>query len=38
MEFRYVEPLTMAGFFYFVISYTAARGIRRLEVRHVVHA
>ena len=38
MEFRYVEPLTMAGFFYFVISYTAARGIRRLEARHVVHA
>ena len=37
MEFRYVEPLTMAGFFYFVISYTAARGIRRLEARHVVH-
>ncbi len=38
MEFRYVEPLTMAGFFYFVISYTAARGIRRMEARHVVHA
>jgi len=38
MEFRYVEPLTMAGFFYFVNSYTAARGIRRLEARHVVHA
>ena len=37
IEFRYVEPLTMAGFFYFVISYTAARGIRRLEARHVVH-
>jgi hypothetical protein len=28
----------MAGFFYFVISYTAARGIRRLETEpHVVH-
>jgi polar amino acid transport system permease protein len=37
IEFRYVEPLTMAGFFYFVISYTAARGIRCLEARHVVH-
>ena len=37
IEFRYVEPLTMAGFFYFVISYTAARGIRRLEAGHVVH-
>jgi polar amino acid transport system permease protein len=37
IEFRYVEPLTMAGFVYFVISYTAARGIRRLEAGHVVH-
>jgi polar amino acid transport system permease protein len=38
INFRYVEPLTMAGFFYFVISYTAARGIRRLEAEpHVVH-
>jgi polar amino acid transport system permease protein len=37
LEFRYVEPLTMAGFFYFVISYSAARGIRRLEVSHGVH-
>lgn len=37
MEFRYVEPLTMAGFFYFVISFTAARSIRHLEARHVVH-
>jgi polar amino acid transport system permease protein len=38
IEFRYIEPLTMAGFFYFVISFTAARGIRRLEAEHhVVH-
>ena len=36
LEFRYVEPLTMAGLFYFVISYIAARGIRRLETAHVV--
>ena len=37
LDFRYVEPLTMAGFFYFAISYTSARGIRWLETHHVVH-
>lgn len=37
LEFRYVEPLTMAGFFYFVISYSAARAIRRVEAGHVAH-
>eukprot|EP01037_Dinobryon_pediforme_P002172 gene2172-2209_t len=35
-EFRYVEPLTMAGIFYFVISYGAARALRTLEERHAV--
>lgn len=38
IEYRYVEPLTLAGFFYFVISYTAARGLRRLEGSHAVHS
>ena len=37
LEFRYVEPLTLAGFFYFVVSTIAARGIRRLEARHAAH-
>jgi polar amino acid transport system permease protein len=37
LEFRYVEPLTMAGFFYFVISYIAARGLRHVEANHVVN-
>jgi polar amino acid transport system permease protein len=38
IEFRYVEPLTLAGVFYFVISYTAARGLRRLEASHAAHS
>ena len=38
INFRYIEPLTLAGCFYFVISYTAARGLRRLEVDHTAHA
>ncbi len=38
IEYRYVEPLTLAGFFYFVISYTAARGLRCLEAGHAVHS
>ncbi len=37
INFRYVEPLTLAGFFYFVISYISARGIRRLEASHAAH-
>jgi polar amino acid transport system permease protein len=37
IEFRYIEPLTLAGFFYFVISYTSARLLRRLENSHAVH-
>jgi polar amino acid transport system permease protein len=31
--FRYLEPLTLAGFLFWVVSYLAARGIRRLELR-----
>ncbi len=38
INYRYVEPLTLAGFFYFVISYIAARGLRRLETSHAVHS
>ena len=38
INFRYVEPLTMVGAFYFVISYTAARAVRRLEVSHALRA
>jgi polar amino acid transport system permease protein len=31
--FRYVEPLLLAGFFYFVVSYVASFGVRALERR-----
>lgn len=34
IEFRYIEPLTLAGFFYFVISYASARLFRSLETPH----
>jgi polar amino acid transport system permease protein len=34
IEFRYVEPLTLAGVCYFIISYSAARGLRRFEKTH----
>lgn len=33
-SFRYLEPLTMAGILFWIVSYTAARGLRRLEDRH----
>jgi len=32
--FRFLEPLTMAGFLFWVVSYTAAHVIRALERRH----
>lgn len=32
-HFRFIEPLTMVGAMYLVISYTAARAVRRLEGR-----
>lgn len=38
INFRYVEPLTMAGAFYFVISYAAARVLRKAEATHAIHA
>jgi polar amino acid transport system permease protein len=31
LQYRYVEPLTIAGLIYLVISYPASRGIRYLE-------
>lgn len=36
IHFRYVEPLTMVGVLYFIVSYTAARMIRRLEGQHAI--
>jgi polar amino acid transport system permease protein len=36
LEFRFIEPLTLAGALYFVVSYTAASGVRLLERRNVV--
>jgi polar amino acid transport system permease protein len=36
LEFRYIEPLTLAGAFYFVISYAAARALRAWEASHAV--
>lgn len=36
IHFRYVEPLTMVGILYFIVSYTAARMIRRLEGQHAI--
>ena len=33
MYFRYIEPLTMVGFFYFIVSYSLARLVRRMEAR-----
>ena len=37
INFRYVEPLTMVGALYFVISYTAAKLIRGSEADHAVY-
>jgi len=36
LRFRFIEPLTLAGALYFVVSYTAARGVKLLERRNVV--
>lgn len=38
INFRYVEPLTMVGALYFVISYTAARLVRGAEARDAVYS
>lgn len=34
MTFRYLEPLTLAGVLFWIVSYVAARGVRRLETHH----
>jgi len=36
LDFRYVEPLTLAGIIYFVISYGSARALRSWEGNHAV--
>lgn len=38
LGFRFIEPLTLVGLFYFVISYTAAKGVRHLEARNAVRS
>lgn len=37
LHFRFIEPLTLVGFMYFVISYAAAKGIRIMEERNAIH-
>jgi polar amino acid transport system permease protein len=34
--YRFVEPLTLVGLFYFVVSYAAARAVRSLEAKDAV--
>lgn len=34
MTFRYLEPLTLAGLLFWIVSYAAAHGVRHLEARH----
>jgi polar amino acid transport system permease protein len=36
IDFRFVEPLTLVGGIYFVVSYTAAKMLRALEASHAV--
>ena len=38
MTYRFVEPLTMVGVFYFAVSYVSARALRTLEVSDEVRA
>lgn len=38
MTYRFVEPLTMVGAFYFAVSYVAARALRSLEVSDEIRA
>jgi polar amino acid transport system permease protein len=38
MTYRFVEPLTLVGVFYFVVSYAAARALRSLEARDEIRA
>ena len=34
IHFRYIEPLTLVGILYFIVSYASARMIRSLEASH----
>ncbi len=36
LEYRFIEPLTMAGALYFIVSYAAAYGVRVLERHNAV--
>jgi polar amino acid transport system permease protein len=36
LDFRYIEPLTLAGIIYFVISYASARALHRWEGDHAL--
>jgi polar amino acid transport system permease protein len=38
MTYRFVEPLTLVGAFYFAVSYLSARALRSLETRDEVRA
>jgi polar amino acid transport system permease protein len=38
MTYRFVEPLTLVGAFYFVVSYASARALRRLEAKDEIRA
>ena len=38
MTYRFVEPLTLVGIFYFVVSYAAARALRALEAKDEIRA
>jgi polar amino acid transport system permease protein len=35
-DFRYIEPLTIAGVLYFIVSYIAARALRHFEHHHAI--
>ena len=34
LEYRFIEPLTMVGALYFLVSYAAAYGVKILEQRN----
>jgi polar amino acid transport system permease protein len=38
MTYRFVEPLTLVGVFYFAVSYISARALRSLETRDEIRA
>lgn len=38
LTYRFVEPLTLVGAFYFAVSYLSARAIRSLEIKDAIRA